>query len=36
VSAGDEKHTNRTIQILLSVFGVVLAGFIGFAARALF
>ena len=36
VSAGDEKHSARIIQILLSVFGVVLAGFIGFAARALF
>lgn len=36
VSAGDEKQSNRTIQILLSIFGVVLAGFIGFASRAIF
>jgi len=36
VTAGDEKHSSRTIQILLSIFGVILAGFIGFLSRALF
>lgn len=36
VTAGDEKASSRTIQILLSVFGVILAGLIGFIGHGLF
>lgn len=36
VTAGDEKASSRTIQILLSIFGVLLAGLIGFIGHGLF
>jgi chromosome segregation ATPase len=36
VSSGDEKHSSRTITILVSVFGVILTALLGIIAKGLF
>ena len=36
VTAGDEKSSNRTITILVSIFGVILTALLGIIARGLF
>jgi hypothetical protein len=36
VSAGDEKSSNRTFNIIMTIFGVILTALLGIIAKGLF
>jgi hypothetical protein len=36
VTSGDEKSSNRTITILVSIFGIILTALLGIIAKGLF